>query len=124
MDNQLNQKTYSIIGLCMEVHKILGHGFSEIIYKDSMMVEASIRNIPLQREKEFAIKYKHNILKHSYFSDFVFFDKIIVEVKAAENAINNAFISQTLNYLKVSGCRVGLIINFGRQSLEYKRLLF
>ena len=108
----------------MEVHKILGHGFSEILYKDAIMIESDIRNVPFQREKEFAIGYKRNILKHSYFADFVFFNNIIVEVKAAENAINNASISQTLNYLKVSGSKVGLIINFGRQSLEYKRLLF
>ncbi|MGN6601635.1 MAG: GxxExxY protein [Ginsengibacter sp.] len=117
-------KTYSIIGLCMEVHSNLGHGFSEIVYKDAISLEAALKGIPLEREKEFKIKYKNVILKHSYFADFVFFDKVIVEVKAVEKQINDVFITQTLNYLKASGCKIGLIINFGRQSLEHKRLIF
>lgn len=117
-------KTYSIIGLCMEVHKILGYGFSEIVYKDAMVHEAGLKNIQLEREKEFKIEYKQTILKHSFFADFVFFDDIIVEIKAAEGAINEGCISQTINYLKASGCRVGLVVNFGRKSLEHQRLIF
>jgi GxxExxY protein len=104
----------------MEVHSNLGHGFSEIVYKDAISLEAALKGIPLEREKEFKIKYKNVILKHSYFADFVFFDKVIVEVKAVEKQINDVFITQTLNYLKASGCKIGLIINFGRQSLEHK----
>ncbi len=117
-------ETYAIVGLCMEVHQILGHGFSEIVYKDAIMVEAGLKDIQIQREKEFKIDYKQTILKHSFFADFVFYNKIIVEIKAAENAITEASISQTLNYLKASYYRVGLIINFGRKSLEYQRLIF
>ena len=125
MENLLFEKeTYAIIGLCMEVHRIPGHGFSEIVYKDALMVEAKLRDIPVQREKEFKIDYKQTILKHSFFADFVFCDDIIVEIKAAENVINEANISQTLNYLKVSRCKVGLIINFGRKSLQHQRLIF
>jgi GxxExxY protein len=117
-------KTYTIIGLCMEVHKILGHGFSEIVYKDAMAHEANLKNIQLEREKEFKIEYKQTILKHSFFADFVFFDNIIVEVKAFESGINDACISQTLNYLRASGCKVGLIVNFGEKSLKHQRLIF
>ena len=125
MNNLLfEKKTYTIIGLCMEVHKILGHGFSEIVYKDALMLEAKFKNICAEREKEFKIEYKQTILQHSFFADFVFFNDIIVEVKASEDAINNATISQTLNYLKASGCRVGLIINFGAKSLKHQRLIF
>lgn len=125
MDNFLfKEETYAIIGLCMEVHRILGHGFSEIVYKDALMLEAKLKDIPIEREKEFKIEYKQTILQHSFFADFVFYDNIIVEVKANEGAINDSCISQTLNYLKASGCRVGLIINFGRNSLEYQRLIF
>ena len=125
MDNLLfNKETYAIIGLCMEVHKILGHGFSEIVYKDALMFEAMLNNIHAAREKEFKIEYKQTILPHSFFADFVFFNNIIVEVKANEGAINNSCISQTLNYLRASDCRVGLIINFGRKSLEHQRLIF
>ncbi len=118
------KETYAIIGLCMEVHRILGHGFSEIVYKDAMMVEAELRNIQIQREEEFKIEYKQRTLKHSFFTDFVFYNNIIVEIKAVEGAMNDTCISQTLNYLKASGCKVGLIINFGRKSLEHQRLIF
>lgn len=60
----------------------------------------------------------------SFFAEFVFYNDIIVEIKAIEGAINDAFISQTLNYLKASGYKVGLIVNFGRKSLEHQRLIF
>ena len=124
MELLFENKTYAIIGLCMEVHKILGHGFSEIVYKDAVVHEAYLKNIQLEREKEFKIEYKQAKLKHSFFADFVFFDDIILEVKAIEGAINEAFISQTINYLKASACKVGLVVNFGRKSLEHKRLIF
>ncbi len=108
----------------MEVHRELGHSFSEIVYKDVMMLDAKWQNIPAEREKKFSIQYKGDVLPHSFFADFVVFDSIIVEVKAINSGIDNDCIARTLNYLKVSGCRVGLIINFGRASLEYKRLIF
>ena len=124
MELLFENKTYAIVGLCMEVHKILGRGFSEIVYKDAIVHEANLKNIQLEREKEFKIEYKQTILKHSFFADFVFFDDIIVEVKATEGVINEACISQTINYLKASDCRLGLIVNFGRKSLEHQRLIF
>ncbi len=125
MNNLLfENETYAIIGLCMEVHNVLGHGFNEIVYKDAIMFEAGLRNIQMEREKELKIEYKETILKHSFFADFVFYDKIIVEIKSSEGAINDTWVSQTLNYLKASHCRVGLIINFGRRSLEHQRLIF
>lgn len=117
-------ETYTIIGLCMEVHRILGHGFSEIVYKDALVFEAKQKGIPFLREKEYKIEYKEIILAHSFFADVVFYNNIIVEVKANEGGINDSCISQTLNYLKASGCRVDLIINFGRKSLEHQRLIF
>jgi len=107
----------------MEIHRILGHGFSEIVYKDAMTIEAGWKNIPAEREKKFSIKYKDLVLPHSFFADFVFFDNIITEIKAIDKEIKDEQITQTLNYLKASGCRVGLIINFGRKSLEYKRII-
>ncbi len=118
------QETYEIIGLCMEVHRILGNGFSEIVYKDAMTIEATFREFTIEREKKFEIVYKEQTLPHHFFADFVFFDEIIVEIKAIDKEINDEHIAQTLNYLKISDCRVGLIINFGRKSLEYKRLVF
>jgi GxxExxY protein len=88
------------------------------------MLEAKLKGIPVEREKEFKIKYKQTILPHSFFADFVFFDHIIVEIKATSNAVDNAVVSQTLNYLKASGCRVGLVVNFGEKSLKHQRLIF
>lgn len=78
----------------------------------------------LKKEKELTINYKGQILKHSFYADFLFFENIIVEVKAIDKEISAEHIAQTLNYLKVCNCTVGLIINFGRKSLEYKRLIF
>jgi GxxExxY protein len=116
-------ETYQIIGLCMEVHNYLGYGFSEIVYKDAIEVEAINRGILIFREKEYDICYKEKMLKHRFRADMVLFENIIVEVKSSGKGMADEHIAQTLNYMKVSGCNVGLIVNFGKQSLEYKRLV-
>lgn len=116
--------THQIIGICMEVHNTLGHGFLEIVYKDAIALEAKKRDILTEREKEFKIEYKGNILPHCFFADFVVEEKIILEVKAAEGGLAEENIAQVLNYLKVSGCKVGLLVNFGRSKLEFKRLVY
>lgn len=115
--------TYEIIGICMEVHKILGHGFLEIVYKDAIEHELLKRNLDYNREREYKIQYKEIILPHKFYADFVLLDKIILEVKAAEGGFADAYVAQMLNYLKASGCKVGLLVNFGRSKLEYKRLV-
>jgi GxxExxY protein len=117
-------ETYQIIGICMEVHRELGFGFSEIVYKDALEIEASLNEFPLQRERQYDIVYKRIVLKHKYFADFVMFDNIIIEIKSSSDGILDEHISQTLNYMKASGCKVGLIVNFGKKSLEHKRLVF
>lgn len=118
------EDTYKVIGICMEVHRELGHGFLEIVYKDAIEYELRTRGIPFVREKEYKVKYKDVTLKHCFFADLVIFDSIIIEIKAAEGGLSDENIAQTLNYLKVSGCKIGLLINFGRRKLEYKRLIF
>ena len=75
------EESYSIIGLCMEVHNQLGHGFSEIVYKDALEFEFSENGIVYEREKEYPVFYKGNLLKHKFYADFVVLDKIILEVK-------------------------------------------
>jgi GxxExxY protein len=73
MNNLLfSKETYAIIGICMEVHRILGHGFNEIVYKDAIMFEANLNDVRIEREKEFKIEYKQTLLQHSFFTDFVF----------------------------------------------------
>ena len=116
------EEFYKIIGICMEVHRLLGRGFLEIIYKDALEYECKKNNIPFQREKEYKIPYKEIILQHMYYADFLLFDKIILEVKAI-NGIIDEFIKQTLNYLSASNNKLGIIVNFGEDSLKYKRLV-
>ncbi len=115
--------SYGIIGACMKVNSFLGHGFLEIVYKDAMQIEFAKAEIDYVREKKFDIDYKGIILPHKFFADFFVMENVIVEVKATKEGISNDFIAQTLNYLKVSNCTLGLIINFGKTSLEYKRLV-
>lgn len=116
-------EVYRIIGKCMEVHNHLGRGFSEIVYKDALEQEFRKAQIPFTREKKYQIGYKGVILPHSFYADFVVCDSIILEVKAT-SGIPEEFISQTINYLAASKCKLGLIVNFGKESLEYKRLVF
>jgi GxxExxY protein len=115
--------SYKIIGACMRVQRFLGHGFLEIVYKDAMQIEFAEHEIDFTREKEFDINYKGIILPHKFYADFFVMDNAIVEVKATKDGISNYFIAQTINYMKVSGCSLGLLINFGKSSLEYKRLV-
>ena len=115
--------SYEIIGACMRVQSFLGHGFLEIVYKDAMQIEFAESEINFTREKEFDINYKGIILPHKFYADFFVMDAVFVEVKASKEGISNDFIAQTLNYMKVSGSSLGLIINFGKSSLEYKRLV-
>jgi len=117
------EESYKIISKCMEVHNNLGAGFLEIVYKDALEYEFSKAGIPYQREKLYTVQYKDIILPHKFFADFVIFDKIILEIKAV-SGISDQFIAQAINYLKVSGNRLALIVNFGELSLKYKRILF
>jgi len=116
------EESYQIIGICMDVHNTLGRGFLEIVYKDALEYEFKKRAIPFEREKQYDVKYKEIILPHKYFADFVIFDKIILEIKAVEGIVDE-FVKQTINYLAVSGCKLGLIINFGKEKLVYKRIV-
>ena len=106
----------------MEVHNILGHGFHEIVYKDALEYEFKWQNISFNREKKFQIPYKGIVLDRHYQVDFLMMDKIILEVKCYGGIIEN-HLRQTINYLAVSKCRLGIIVNFGKSSLEYKRVL-
>lgn len=117
-------EVYKIVGACMEVHRMLGFGFLEVIYKDAMELEFMERQIHFAREEEHFVNYKGKILKHRFFADFTVSNNIIVEVKANKEGIPGDAIAQTLNYLKASGFRLGVLINFGKTSLEYKRLIF
>ena len=121
-DFYLKEETYQIIGLCMEVHKTLGKGHNENVYGDALEYEFKMNNIPYEREKKYNIEYKDIVLPRYYFSDFTVFNEIILELKAIET-ISNSELKQTLNYLAASKNKIGLLINFGEDSLKYKRVI-
>lgn len=118
----LKEESYKIIGICMEVHKILRKGHSEVVYKDALEYEFKINSIPFEREKIYEIKYKDIILPRKYIADFVVYNEIIFEVKAISQ-LTNSDIKQTLNYLASSKNKLGLLANFGEDSLKYKRII-
>lgn len=121
-DILLKQECYEIIGNCMEVHSELGHGFSEIVYKDALEHEFRKNQIPFKREVCYRVRYKDIVLPHHFYADFVLFDLIILELKAVSELTNEHF-EQTLNYLAVSGLEVGLLVNFRKPKLQYKRVI-
>jgi GxxExxY protein len=122
--NQLHheKETYAIIGAAIEVHKELGPGFLEQVYQEALELEFINQNIPYEREKNLKIYYKGVKLKKEYATDFFCFDKIVVELKALSE-IKKAHQSQLLNYLTATRTEVGLILNFGTQSLQRKRMI-
>ncbi len=107
----------------MEVHKELGAGFLESVYQEAFELELQKQGIPYEREALLNIYYKGTKLKKCYSADFICYDKIIVELKAlAELSTDHE--AQVLNYLKTAKLKLGLLINFGSRSLQYKRLVF
>ena len=122
MDLIHKEETYQIIGAAMEVHSKLGSGFLEAVYQEALTIEFEKREIPYEREKKLEIKYKDQTLSKYYEADFICYDKIIVETKAI-NELSGIHEAQVINYLKATGLKIGLLINFGSESLEHKRLL-
>ncbi len=117
------EESYQLVGICMKIHKILGKGFKEIVYKDAMEVEFIRNTILFEREKPFDIYYEETLLPHKFVADFFVFDKILIEVKATTFIHADNF-RQTLNYLKASrDINLGIIINFGKDQLEFKRVI-
>src|SRR5881392_770414 len=105
----------------MEIHRELGKGHDEVIYKDALVVELTCAGIPFSREKNYEITYKGVILPHYYYADFVAWDNLF-EAKAVEK-LTASHIKQVLNYLAASNLRIGLLVNFGGDVLEWKRVI-
>ena len=118
-----DQKTYSIIGAAMEVHKELGSGFLEAVYQEALEKEFTHQEIPYKSQPLVRIEYKEKPLKKTYEPDFICYDEIIVEIKAMDKLSSNEH-AQIINYLKASRLKVGLLINFGAKSLEHKRFVY
>lgn len=122
MDLILKEEAYKIIGICMEVHNNLGAGFLEIVYKDALELEFRRAGIAYEREKEYVVNYKGVVLPHKFYADFVVFGQVILEVKCMAG-IADEHVAQAINYLKVSGNRLALIVNFGEMKLNCRRIV-
>lgn len=116
-------EVYQIIGAAIEVHHQLGCGFLEAVYQEAFELELQERKIPHLRENPLQIFYKGNPLKKEYYPDFLCFNKIIVELKAI-NYLEGIHEAQVINYLKGTGFKLGVLINFGEFSLNYKRIIY
>ena len=115
-------ETYQIIGAAMGTHRELGCGFLEAVYKEALEIEFKVRNIPYQKEVKLDIYYKEQLLNKYYMADFICFDKVIVEVKALSE-LTPEHESQLINYLTATRLKTGLLLNFGKKNLEYKRMV-
>jgi GxxExxY protein len=115
-------EVFKLVGLCMEVHRELGKGHDEAIYKDALIVELQRERIQFSREEKYEINYKGVMLPHFYYADFVVWGKIVFEAKAVEK-LTEAHLKQVLNYLAASKLELGLLVNFSGDSLEWKRVV-
>lgn len=116
-------EVFAIIGAAIEVHREIGPGFLELVYQEALEIELGLRRIPFQSQQTSGICYKGRMLQKQYLADFVCYEKVIVEIKALDQ-LTGKHKSQIINYLKATGCRVGLLINFGSDGkLEWKRFV-
>ena len=123
MEIVYKEESYSIMGACFEVDKDKGCGFLESVYQECLAIELGLRGIIFKAQPELRLGYKGRSLKQTYKPDFICFDKIIVELKAVSK-LANEHRAQVHNYLKATGCKLGLLVNFGYSpKLEYERIV-
>lgn len=116
------KEVFKLVGICMEIHRELGKGHDEVIYQDALTIELERAGIGYSRESTFEIVYKGVALPHRYRADFTIFDRILFEAKAVDR-LSDAHSKQVLNYLAASRLELGLLVNFGSDSLEWKRVI-
>lgn len=114
--------TRKILGAAMEVHNTLGCGFLEGVCQEALELELDRKNVPFVAQPELNITYKQQTLKHKYKADLMVDRRVIVEIKALDR-LTGTEEAQAINYLKATGCKVALLINFGTKSLGWKRLI-
>lgn len=120
MDN--DPRTYAVIGAAMEVHRQLGCGFLEAVYQEALEIELKARGVPFEPQVLLPIHYKDHVLKTYYKADVLSHKAVVVEIKALSQ-LGSTEEAQVLNYLKATGYEVGLLLNFGRTSLQFKRYI-
>ena len=117
------EETYKILGACFEVYKEKGCGFLEAVYQECLEIEFEIQELIFQSRTELQLTYKERILKQKYIPDFICFAKIILEIKAVTK-LNDEHRAQVHNYLKATGHKVGLLVNFGHYpKVEHERIV-
>lgn len=122
VDIVYKEESYRIVGACMKVHSSMGAGFLEAVYQEALKEEFKKQEIPFEEQKKLSLFYESLRLKKFYRADFYCFDKIIVELKAVDY-LNNNMRNQLTNYLKATKTKLGILVNFGKRSLEYHRIL-
>ena len=113
--------TDRILKAAYMVHNELGCGFLEKVYQEALAIQMTEMNIPFEREKHLKVFYHGKCLQCDYIADFVVDDKVILELKAV-TVMDNVFKAQTINYLKITGYKIGFLMNFGQEEFQFKRL--
>ena len=113
--------SYKIVGLAMRVHSKLGYGFLEKVYENALMVLFRREGIEAKQQAPITVYFEEEAVGN-YYADILVEDKVILEIKSVENIID-AHIAQTLNYLKATGLRLAIILNFSKEKLKYKRIV-
>ena len=121
MDLLYKDEVHRIVGCAMEVLNTLGHGLLEKPYENALVVELGLQGIPCQQQPRFPVYYK-SVKVGEYVPDLVCLDGIVIDTKTIDR-ITNHEIGQMLNYLKITGCRLGLVLNFKHRCLEWKRVV-
>src|SRR5438093_11132579 len=117
------EESYAIIGACMAVYKDKGCGFLEPVYHECLAIEFEFRGIPFLSKPSETLQYRGRTLVQTFSPDFLCYEKIILELKAV-SVLDDEHRAQVLNYLSATGCKLGLLVNFGDYpKLEYERLL-
>jgi GxxExxY protein len=123
MDLVFREESYQVMGGCFEVYKEMGCGFLEAVYQECLELEFTAQGIPFRPQAELALRYKGKLLKQTYVPDFILFEKIVLEIKAVSE-LTDEHRAQVLNYLKATGYRLGLLVNFGHYpKVEWERIV-
>jgi GxxExxY protein len=118
------EESYRIIGACFEVYKQMGCGFLEPVYQECLAIELALQGLIFKAHEELPLRYKGKLLVQKYIPDFILFDKIVLEIKSVTD-LGDAHRAQVHNYLKCTGLRLGLLVNFGHYpKIEHERIVY
>jgi GxxExxY protein len=116
-------KSYKVVGACMEVSNEKGFGFHEAVYQEYLELELGFQSVPFDSQKELSLEYKGHPLEQTYIPNLICFGKIVVELKAV-SALTDDHRGQILNYLRATGMKLGILVNFGNSGkLEWERIV-